>query len=174
VIAAVARRLGSGALALLVVGGVLAMAVALSPFGAEPPRPPGMMATWRVPVIGDRLTPGPGAEAGQEFIVPTATGDTFTAAVTRTACSGGITGEVYPPDISIEPDRIVVTFEVDLSLGGECPSNDWVAYKVKLGQDIGDRVIVDGWCLVPEHAADFYCGGGAVRWPTRSGSPAEE
>jgi hypothetical protein len=44
--------------------------------------------------------------------LPTRSTEVFTASVYRLECSGGETGEVLPPDVSVEETKIVVTFSV--------------------------------------------------------------
>lgn len=88
----------------------------------------------------------------------------FTVAVTRTGCSGGETGTVYPPTVDMGETDIVVTFRVeplDPRLDYTCPSNDAEVVTVTLPEPIGQRLLVDGVCAESEGAA---CGSGAIRW----------
>jgi hypothetical protein len=88
----------------------------------------------------------------------------FTVAVTRTGCSGGETGAVYPPTVDMGDTDIVVTFRVeplDPRLDYTCPSNDAEEVTVTLPEPIGQRLLIDGVCAEYEGAA---CGSGAIRW----------
>ena len=88
----------------------------------------------------------------------------FTAAVTRTGCSGGETGTVYPPTVEMGSTDIVVTFRVeplDPRFDYTCPSNDAKDVTVTLPEPIGQRQLVDGVCADSEGAA---CEFGAIRW----------
>ncbi|MET0821789.1 MAG: hypothetical protein ABWY58_12550 [Aeromicrobium sp.] len=68
--------------------------------------------------------------------------------VTRVSCSSGVTGDVVAPSIQEAGDRVVVTFEVTPEVEvGTCPSNDWVPYRIDLGEPLGGRRLVDGRCL---------------------------
>jgi hypothetical protein len=94
-----------------------------------------------------------------------AASDSFTAVVTRLGCSGGVTGEVYEPDIAIGDSDIVVTFSVEPVDGGECPSNDEVPFVINIGEPIGERRLVDGACLDEgEAASTSFCEAGPERW----------
>lgn len=79
----------------------------------------------------------------------------FTADVTRLACSGGFTGEVYPPEIRWSDAEVLVTFSVEPLRDGiyTCIGGLPVAYDVVLEKPLGDRVLVDGACLPGERAA---------------------
>lgn len=95
---------------------------------------------------------------------PTSASASFTALVTRLGCSGGETGEVREPVVSIDADGIVVTFTVAPLSGGDCPGNDPVPQVVELDEPIGDRELVDGACLSAEAESTSFCSGGSVRW----------
>ncbi|HET7690497.1 MAG TPA: hypothetical protein VFK41_08970 [Nocardioidaceae bacterium] len=72
----------------------------------------------------------------------------FTAVVSRLACNGGVTGEVFPPQIRMTGHEVVVTFSVAPKRPGAatCQGNDWVPYKVTLDEPLGDRALSDGAC----------------------------
>jgi hypothetical protein len=82
-----------------------------------------------------------------EDLQPSST--TFTALVTRLGCSGGVTGEVLPPEIRMNDSEVIVTFAVAPKQVGpaRCPGNDHVAYEVTLPEPLRDRTLVDGQCL---------------------------
>lgn len=93
------------------------------------------------------------------------TSTTFVANVVRLGCNGGVTGEVFEPEIVIDDSRIVITFTVESAPAGRCPTNDAVPYVVDIGQPIGDRQLVDGACLPGGAAAStMWCGPDGVRW----------
>lgn len=98
--------------------------------------------------------------------LPTASATSFTALVSRLGCNNGQTGTVLDPDVSVEADRIVVTFEVEALPPGSysCPGNDWVPYQVDLGVPIGERPLVDGACLDGDAATTGFCAEGSTRW----------
>ena len=83
--------------------------------------------------------------------------------------TGGITGEVYPPDIVIGDRDVVVTFSVaplDLDVR-TCISNEEVPFVVNLAEPIGERRLVDGACLDgSESSSTGFCRSGPVRWST--------
>lgn len=78
-----------------------------------------------------------------------ATATTFTADVSRLACSSGVTGKVFAPSVDETATTVVVTFTVaPLGPGGQtCQSNNFVPYVVRLQAPLGDRLLVDGACL---------------------------
>jgi hypothetical protein len=95
------------------------------------------------------------------------TAASFTAQVSRLGCSGGETGEVLAPDVTLGETEIVVEFRVaplDPDTAYECPSNDLVPYDVDLGEPIGDRALIDGACA-GEAAETVFCWDGDVRRP---------
>lgn len=97
---------------------------------------------------------------------PTTSATSFTALVTRLACSGGETGEVLAPMITVDEDEIVVTFTVEELPDGNytCPGNDEVPFVVEIGEAIGQRTLVDGACLDGEAASTSFCSEGSNRW----------
>ena len=91
----------------------------------------------------------------------------FTANVSRLACNGGVTGEVLPPTIEAGEDTVTVTFAVaPQDLGAHtCESNNWVPHLVRLGEPLGDRMLVDGACSSGSDAAStVFCTRGGVRF----------
>jgi hypothetical protein len=115
----------------------------------NPPGEPGDVAVW---TLKPDEIPAPEAQ-------------TFTVLVTRLGCNGGVTGDVYPPTVSISDDEIVVTFTVEHSPGGRCPTNDQVPYVVDAGQPIGERRLVDGACLPDgDGVSTSFCSDGGVRY----------
>ena len=97
---------------------------------------------------------------------PTPSTEAFTASVSRLGCSGGRSGEVLPPDVSMKEDEIVVTFTVESLPEGAytCQGNPSVPYLVDVGEPVGDRDLVDGACLSGGAATTSFCSEGAVRW----------
>lgn len=97
---------------------------------------------------------------------PTPGTTSFTALVSRVSCSDGRTGQVLAPNVAVEHDRIVVTFEVEALPPGRytCPGNNDVPYRVDVREPIGSRSIVDGWCLDRETPEPGLCPDAGVRW----------
>ena len=92
----------------------------------------------------------------------------FAADVTRLACSGGVTGTVMAPTISVRDTDIIVTFTVSSLAPGSytCVGGRPVRYVVEIGQPIGTRRLIDGACLPGAAAATTaVCDGGGVRSP---------
>lgn len=79
----------------------------------------------------------------------------FTARVTRLGCSGGNTGEVLEPTLTVGEDENVVTFTVEPLPPGiyPCPGNPVVAHPIDVGEPIGGRDLVDGACLTGQAAS---------------------
>jgi hypothetical protein len=86
--------------------------------------------------------------------------------VMRLECSGGETGEVLEPDVTIEDDRILIRTDVAPLPEGAygCPDNDWVGVTLELGEPLGDRELVDAACLDDRAAATVFCEDDGVRW----------
>jgi hypothetical protein len=105
--------------------------------------------------------------------------ETFTALVTRLECSGGLTGEILPPEIQFGADQVVISFEAaprespvtqpnddGLPIVSTCQSNPAVPYEVDLGEPLGDRLLVDGQCADSVAATTLDCvNPSATRWP---------
>ena len=87
-------------------------------------------------------------------------------AVTRLACSSGITGEPLAPVISYETDRIVITIDVESfgDRGGNCQGNNAVPVTVDLDEALGQRSLVDGACLTGDAVGTAPCLE-PTRWP---------
>lgn len=98
----------------------------------------------------------------------TATSESFTALVTRLSCSGGSTGEVLPPTITLGASEVIVTFTASScapNVTSTCPGNDEVAYLVQLGEPLGARPLLDSACLPGGAAASGTgCVDGPARW----------
>ena len=80
----------------------------------------------------------------------TATSESFTALVTRYSCSGGSTGEVLPPTITLGASEVIVTFTASSrapNVTSTWPGNDEVAHLVQLGKPLGARRLLDSACL---------------------------
>jgi hypothetical protein len=132
--------------------------------------PPGSQVQ---PVTSVSPTPEPGDPATWDIdhaAPPTSGSSTFTALVTRLACSGGKTGRVLRPGVVVNGSEIVITFTVaTLPDGGyNCLGNDAVPYVVDVGGPIGTRSLVDGACTAGGKAASTsFCSSTAspgVRW----------
>lgn len=117
----------------------------------------------------------PAAWRINEAAPPTPDSATFVALVTRLACNSGETGQPQPPIVTVESDRIVVTFSVTPLPTGEaqtCPSNNWVPFTVNLDQTIGQRQLVDGACLDGGAAINTaFCEDGGLRWSPATAEP---
>jgi hypothetical protein len=116
------------------------------------------------PVVED------GATATWELVEPTRLDENSTAiniAVTRLGCAGGITGETLPPEITYEPERVIVRVDVEAPDGRDdsCPGNDAVPLTVQLAEPIGSRLLIDGGCLRPDGGESIRCSQD-VRWPS--------
>ena len=108
-----------------VVAGVVVLGSACSDSSAGAP------ATWTVRAAHQI---GPGTTS-------------FTALVTRLGCNNGVTGQVHEPAVTVEDEKVVVTFAVDpITTDASCPDNDVVPYEVVLPEPLGDRSLVDGQC----------------------------
>ncbi len=100
----------------------------------------------------------------------TASSQTFTAMVSRLACSGGETGEVFEPTVESTAEQVMVTFTVAPLPEGDhtCPGNDRVPFVVDLGEPLGERSLWDGACDTGEATRTSFCAseaGGGQRWP---------
>lgn len=100
-----------------------------------------------------------------EDTVLTADTTELTMMVTRAACSGGVTGEVYSPAVVYGHRSITISARVEPLPYGfyTCPGNDSVPYTIQLDEPIGDRELVDGECSISmRRTSDCETG---VRWP---------
>jgi hypothetical protein len=126
--------------------------VAAGPSVALPPDPePGDPAVWVI----DPENP------------PSASSSTITALVTRLGCHGGETGHVLRPGVDVRDDAVVLTFTVEATGDGffTCPGNNQVSHLVDLGQELGNRSLIDGACVSSELAAGTErCSDEGVRW----------
>ena len=88
--------------------------------------------------------------------------------VTRVDCSSGVTGKVLEPKVTYEPTRIVIETDVEaLNLKeATCPGNPPVRVRLQLSEPIGDRDLVDGYCVSGEGHHTSFCFT-AVRRPGR-------
>jgi hypothetical protein len=86
--------------------------------------------------------------------------------VTRLECSGGVTGEVLEPVVTLEADRILIRTDVAPLPDGAytCQGNDRVPVTIELGEPIGDRELVDAACLDEAAASTGFCQDDGVRW----------
>ena len=95
-----------------------------------------------------------------------ATTHTLDIEVSRLECSGGETGEVLDPVVTIEDDRILIRTDVAPLPEGAygCPDNDWVRVTIELGEPLGDRELVDAACLDDRAVSTVFCEDDGVRW----------
>lgn len=86
--------------------------------------------------------------------------------VSRLECSSGVTGELFPPTVSYESERVLIKVTaVPLPDGGyECPSNDLVSVTVTLSEPLGDRDLIDETCLSDPAKSTSFCEDNGVRW----------
>lgn len=86
--------------------------------------------------------------------------------VSRLACSGGTTGDVLPPVVTYESDRILVkAAAVPLPDGMYgCPGNDTVAQTVTLTEPLGERQLIDETCLSEPAVSTSFCSDNGIRW----------
>ena len=127
-----------------VVAGVVVLGSACSDSSVDAP------ATWTVRAAHQI---GPGTTS-------------FTALVSRLGCNNGVTGQVHEPAVSVEDEKVVVTFAVDpITTDASCPDNDVVPYEVVLPKPLGDRSLVDGQCESDSDASHTpLCRPDAVRY----------
>jgi hypothetical protein len=73
----------------------------------------------------------------------------LTAAVTRSECNGGQTGDVGAPIVELRDNEVLVTFRPpELPPAPRtCQGNAPTRVEVDLGEPLGDRVLIDGGCL---------------------------
>jgi len=147
--AQVGARIGTAVVGLAVLLGIMLVITNLVMTTPDPG--PGDPATWRI----DPTAP------------PSADARSFTALVSRSGCNGGVTGTPLEPEVVKGETWIAVSFDVvPKAYGGECPTNDLVPYEVHLGEELGDRSLVDGRCLQP--GSSPWCERNGIRW---TGSP---
>jgi hypothetical protein len=107
---------------------------------------------------------------------PSASASSFTALVTRLGCSSGETGRILRPGVVVTDTEIIVRFSAEALGDGyyECPSNDYVPYRVEIAEPIGERSIIDGECRSGGQAeGTAFCNEEAalgVRWRPQSGA----
>ena len=119
--------------------------------GVSVPAEPGDVATWEV--LGGASTDSTSIEVG----------------VTRLGCAGGQTGTPLTPGVAYEPDRIIIEINVDPldpDMAYTCQTNDMVPVTVDLSEPVGDRMLVDGACLMIAAGGTTVCDDPhGVRWP---------
>jgi len=91
---------------------------------------------------------------------------TLVIAVTRVDCASGVTGRILEPLIEFESDRIVIRADVEeLDPGVQtCQGNDAVPMTIDLTEPVGDRELVDAYCLDATAVTTAPCAEGGVRW----------
>jgi hypothetical protein len=97
---------------------------------------------------------------------PTAQSMSLDIAVSRLECSGGVTGDVLPPVVSYEADRIVIRSKVaPLPEGAyDCQSNDTVPVYLLLDEPVGERAIFDEACFSEPAKSTSFCADEGIRW----------
>lgn len=103
---------------------------------------------------------------------PSEQSESFTALVTRRACSGGETGEVLEPVVESDAEQVTITFTVAPMPDGvyTCDGNNSVPYRVVLDEPLGEKTLVDGWCVSaqadqpPGGPATTLANGNCDRW----------
>jgi hypothetical protein len=114
--------------------------------------------------------PPPGPSVGiwelSDIDAVDATTERIDVEVTRLECSGGVTGEVLEPVVTLEADRILIRTDVAPLPDGAytCQGNDRVPVTIELGEPIGDRELVDAACLDEAAASTGFCQDDGVRW----------
>ena len=90
----------------------------------------------------------------------------FELEVTRAECSGGKTGTILQPEVSLGPSDIVIRAAAEpLGDGSQsCPGNDSVTVTVTLPEPVGDRPLIDAACLEGSAVRTSFCADGAARW----------
>lgn len=76
--------------------------------------------------------------------------------VTERACNSGedARGRIVTPAITLDPERVVVTFAVRPRPGGQsCPSNPETPFVLELPEPLGGRPLLDGSSVPPRDAA---------------------
>ena len=86
--------------------------------------------------------------------------------VTRVECSGGKTGTILQPVVSMGPEDIVIRADAQPLTGGShsCQGNDSVTVTITLPEPVGDRPLMDAVCLEGRTVRTSYCADGAARW----------
>jgi hypothetical protein len=85
--------------------------------------------------------------------------------VTRLECSGGMTGKLLVPVVSLGTGDIVIRADAAANPPGAytCLGNDAVAVTVTLPEPIGNRSLADAACLAGEAVRTANCQTGAIR-----------
>jgi hypothetical protein len=111
--------------------------------------------------------------AAQQRLAPDSTG--FTAMVTRTDCGSGKQGRPVAPAIDAGASAITITFRIKPHVSsGTCQGTPGVPYRVRLGEPLGQRTLVDGACLPPGTAGlktTSFCLEHGMRLTWRNGQP---
>lgn len=86
--------------------------------------------------------------------------------VERASCAGGVTGTVLEPQVTYEPDRVVIRTSVEPLPDGpySCPGSNVVQLTVDLSEPVGNRELIDGVCLEADAVPSRECGNDGVRW----------
>src|SRR2546421_4691374 len=135
----------------LAFGGLLGMTLSSCTSGKSADRAPSTTTSGSVGVGSSTTAPVTAVAVWEIDKVhpPTKKAATFNALVTRLGCSGGGTGEVLKPTVSVKQGEIVGTFMAKPMppAGYACPGNHPVSYPVDLWAQSGNRKLVDGACL---------------------------
>ncbi|MFT4110123.1 hypothetical protein [Propionicimonas sp.] len=122
-----------------------------------------------IPDVTATIPPQRGATATWVVAEPqklAAGSTTVVLAVTRLECSGGKTGDLLEPSVSMGADEVIIRVDAaPLGAGSRtCPGNDAVEVAVGLPEPLGDRRLVDAACLEGDAVRTSECATGAVRW----------
>lgn len=98
------------------------------------------------------------------------TSESISVLVTRVGCNGGVTGPVDRVSVDAVGDDLVITIRVQAPASGDrqlCPGNNPTRTRIRLGEAVGDRDLIDGGCrLVDMSTTPPDCADGPGRWPT--------
>ena len=91
---------------------------------------------------------------------------TLRLGVTRVECASGETGAVLDPEVKVEADGIVIRTPVESLHISEatCQSNNVVPVTVELAEPLGQRDLLDAFCLDSSAGTTSFCSDGGVRW----------
>ena len=141
-----------------VVVGAIAWAVPAGDRGRTVVAGPGPSTPSTEPAPSAEPEPGdPAVWVVDGDAAPSPASSSFTALVSRLRCSGGTTGRILRPGVVVTHTEVIVRFTAEALGPGAftCQGNDWVPYRVDIGQPIGNRTLVEGGCA-PGGAAEGH------------------
>ena len=122
----------------------------------------------KIPNVTATIPPATGSTAVWVLKNPksvTRTSTRLELEVTRAECSGGKTGTILQPEVSLGPSDIVIRAAAEPLSGPQiCPGNDSVTVTVTLPEPVGDRQLIDAACLEGSAVRTSDCADGAARW----------